>query len=156
MRWCPPFSVEFAPYHTMKLPSATFQFECVACGKCCSRPGYVTFSEDEIAAAAAFLGMPLEALFSAYDLAIDDEGLVALVTEEAPCPFLKDSLCSIHAVKPEQCRTYPFWPELLTDLVTWQAEAKHCPGIGQGRAYTRKEVRALMQGHGSTEEPSET
>src|SRR5690554_5747714 len=136
----------------MKIPSAPFQFECVACGQCCSRPGYVTFSPEEFDAVATFLEMSPDALIAAYDLEVDEQGFIAFVSEHAPCPFLKDSLCSVHPVKPEQCRTYPFWPELLTDLGTWQAEAKHCPGIGQGRFYTRKEVRALMQGHGSTDE----
>jgi uncharacterized protein len=38
----------------------------------------------------------------------------------------------VHSVKPVQCRTYPFWPELVEHRDVWDYEAKKCPGINTG------------------------
>lgn len=51
---------------------------------------------------------------------------------KSQCHFLKADGCSVHAVKPVQCRTYPFWPELVEDRKAWNEEGKRCPGIGKG------------------------
>jgi Fe-S-cluster containining protein len=48
------------------------------------------------------------------------------------CSFLLDHGCSIHPAKPTQCRTFPFWPELLERKAAWNCTARYCPGIGKG------------------------
>ena len=48
------------------------------------------------------------------------------------CPFLGKSGCDIHPAKPTQCRTYPFWPEIVERRSTWRANGRFCPGIGKG------------------------
>jgi len=48
------------------------------------------------------------------------------------CIFLRAGGCSIHPVKPTQCRTFPFWPELVESRKEWHKTAAWCPGIGQG------------------------
>ena len=50
----------------------------------------------------------------------------------AQCYFLHGGGCSIHPAKPIQCRTFPFWPELVEDGAEWEATAARCPGIHQG------------------------
>jgi hypothetical protein len=40
--------------------------------------------------------------------------------------------CRVYAVRPLQCRTYPFWPELVQNSRSWQREARRCEGIGNG------------------------
>ena len=48
------------------------------------------------------------------------------------CHFLNASGCSIHPVKPVQCRLFPFWPELLESRKAWEETGRRCPGIGTG------------------------
>jgi len=48
------------------------------------------------------------------------------------CHFLREDGCSIHTVKPVQCRIFPFWPELVDDKREWRKTARYCPGIGKG------------------------
>jgi hypothetical protein len=48
------------------------------------------------------------------------------------CPFLLDQGCSIHPAKPTQCRTFPFWPELVENRELWTRTGSYCPGIGKG------------------------
>ena len=54
------------------------------------------------------------------------------VPRDVQCPFLVKGGCSIHPVKPEQCRLFPFWPELIEDKREWRKTASYCPGIGKG------------------------
>ncbi len=45
------------------------------------------------------------------------------------CIFLEDKLCSIYQVRPTQCATYPWWPDLMNP-VSWQVEAAEvCEGL---------------------------
>ena len=63
--------------------------------------------------------------------------------------------CVVHAVKPRQCKTYPFWPEILESEQTWKAEGKECPGIGIGRHYGGEEIEELVAEKAFTAENSE-
>lgn len=39
------------------------------------------------------------------------------------CVFLGiDNACTIHEVRPVQCSTYPWWPDLMQDEAAWQWE----------------------------------
>jgi Fe-S-cluster containining protein len=73
------------------------------------------------------------------------------VPREATCPFLKSDGCSIHAVKPTQCRVFPFWPELVESRREWKKTAAYCPGIGKGPLiqieHARREADDMRQGH---------
>ena len=46
--------------------------------------------------------------------------------------FSKAHGCSIHPAKPTQCRTFPFWPELVESKSEWNRTGRYCPGIGKG------------------------
>lgn len=134
----------------MKHPAPSpFRFECTQCGQCCSRPGVVMITNPELVSIAHTIGVNLEYL-KRICLDYDGEHWLIEVNEGEHCPFLENDRCSVHAVKPEQCRTYPFWPEIVESLQTWQAEAPYCPGIGRGPAYTTHQIRELTRGNGST------
>ena len=61
----------------------------------------------------------------------------------AQCHFLREGGCSIHPVKPTQCRIFPFWPELVDDKKEWRRTAAWCPGIGQGELVQIETARRL-------------
>jgi Fe-S-cluster containining protein len=48
------------------------------------------------------------------------------------CLFHRDNRCSIHPVKPVQCRVFPFWPEIVETPESWNATAQRCPGMNKG------------------------
>ena len=70
------------------------------------------------------------------------------------CVFLRrdeqgKALCSIYAVRPKQCRTWPFWPDNLRSKKSWTAAARTCPGIkkgvaGQGDFYPVDQIRVIV------------
>jgi hypothetical protein len=69
---------------------------------------------------------------------------VHLKHPERDCCFLDGTRCAVHEVRPEQCRTWPFWPENMNPR-TWREEVEpFCGGIGKGRLYSPAEIRELM------------
>ena len=69
------------------------------------------------------------------------------------CPLLtEDRQCSVQPVKPVQCRTFPFWPELVDDAARWEDTKRYCPGLDvpTGRLYSEAEI---VQIRGEAVEP---
>lgn len=61
--------------------------------------------------------------------------------ENGECMFLKQKRCQIYEGRPTQCRTWPFWPEVM-DAKTWNQDvAKFCPGVGKGHLWTAQEIQ---------------
>lgn len=67
------------------------------------------------------------------------------VPKGSRCHFLVDGGCSIHAVKPTQCRLFPFWPEFVESERAWRKLAAYCPGIGKGELVQISAARQLGQ-----------
>lgn len=60
------------------------------------------------------------------------------------CIFLKGKQCGTYEARPTQCRTWPFWPEVM-NAKTWKAEvASFCPGVGKGKVYTANEIQEQL------------
>lgn len=121
------------------------RFSCTQCGHCCrfgpSSVVYITDAEaDRI---AAYLGVPT-AEFVAVCCHIEDGALALNATADNYCvlfdPFTK--ACNVHAVKPAQCSSFPFWPSALRD---WEATGERCEGIGQGPVISEEELTARLR-----------
>ena len=80
---------------------------------------------------ASFLGMT-QAEFERQYVYRTARRLRLRVPRDAQCGFLRAGGCSIHPVKPTQCRIFPFWPELVDSRREWKKTARYCPGIGKG------------------------
>lgn len=120
-----------------------YRFECqTACIKCCQQPGFVYLTEDDLARIAAFLGMSAEDFERKH--CYRTKNFIRLrIPRLAPCMFLTPQGCSIHAVKPTQCSTFPFWPELLEPHRAWRQMAKLCPGMNQGPLVSIENAKAI-------------
>ena len=80
------------------------------------------------------------------------EGLRTTIIEDPrtkDCIFLEMSqgqgICRIYPVRPNQCRTWPFWASNLASPNAWNSAAQNCPGINRGRLFTRAEIDALKK-----------
>ena len=107
-----------------------FRFSCKRSGNCCSVPGgVVRVSAEDVQRIAAHLGLDEVAVRARY-LRADGETLRD--GEGSRCIFLDDgreASCSIYPVRPEKCRTWPFWPELLSSAELLVEAMRRCPGI---------------------------
>ena len=119
-------------------------FECHECGHCCTFPGGAIYAtEDEFQAISTHLNISLTDFYDQYAFPIN--GLISIMsTEKGPCVFY-DKGCTIYEVRPPQCRTYPFWPEVINREIDWKKESKACKGIGQGKSWKKEEIKIELQ-----------
>jgi len=126
------------------------RFECSACGKCCSNHGdgyeFVWSRHEERVALARHFGVSLEEFEQTWCESVEHGAEPSFKSRGQACIFLQDGRCSVYALRPSQCRTFPFWPELLVDEDTWQRDvASFCPGVGQGPLHSHESIRAQMR-----------
>jgi uncharacterized protein len=101
------------------------------CINCCDQQGFVYLTEDDVKRIAKFVGMSRRAFEAKYIYRTRHQRRFRKPRDKQ-CPFLVDHGCSIHPAKPTQCRTFPFWPELIEHPKEWNRTARFCPGIGKG------------------------
>jgi hypothetical protein len=120
------------------------RFSCRRCGSCCTgEPGYVFLRSQDAASIAAFLGLGEEAFCEAYTRKSD--GRTSLSEEEdGRCVFFTTRGCRIYAVRPVQCRTFPFWSWHLSRPENWDEAARECPGMGNGKLHSREEIKERL------------
>jgi Fe-S-cluster containining protein len=108
------------------------RFACQSgCTRCCNTRGFVYITENDLIRIAKYLGLPAKTFEERY--VIRYRRILRLrKPRHSQCHFLTETGCSVHAVKPVQCRTYPFWPELVENRRAWNNEAARCPGIHKG------------------------
>ena len=123
-------------------------FTCTGCGTCSRGEGYVWMTPPEIEAIATFLGISIDDFGRRY---LRRVGPRTSLTEKPnhDCIFWDDG-CTVYPVRPEQCRTFPFWPENLASPGAWEAVVRQCPGAGEGKHYDLVEIRRLSHGAGAT------
>ena len=131
--------------------SSGLHFECGQCGRCCSGPGegYIWITKPEIKFVSDFLRISLEQLRQKFLKRI---GLRTSIVEHPAtrdCIFLQEigneKRCVIYPVRPNQCRTWPFWPENLQSIDKWNEACRKCPGINRGRFYSLDEIEKIKK-----------
>jgi hypothetical protein len=120
------------------------RFACLQCGKCCTgEPGTVYVAPDELRPLAAFLGLSVSTLIEECLYPFRDSFSI----REEPggdCLFY-DRGCTVYPVRPSQCRTFPFWVKNLRSEFAWRQVCLECPGIGQGRLFSREEILDILE-----------
>jgi len=126
-------------------------FQCDACGNCCSGPdeGYIWTTKPEIKFIADYIKISIESFRQKYTKRF---GLRTSLIEDQTtkdCIFLKKTdsrkTCTIYPVRPNQCRTWPFWPCNLLSPDAWNAAATKCPGINRGKQYSFEEIQKIKK-----------
>ncbi len=127
--------------------AAGLRFECTGCGRCCINHGdedaFVYLTKAEVKAMADHLAQDIETFKTTY--CTTDDGDLILKDNGDRCIFLEadTNRCGVYEARPRQCKTWPFWSENLAHA-EWNGSVKDlCPGIDQGRLYTRKEIEDL-------------
>ncbi len=126
-------------YHTTPL-----RFKCTQCSQCCygGKYAYVRTNPKEIERIIDYMGIDSECFKNDYLVKLVDHGYgirmkrnlsQTLTKKKGHCILLnKEGKCSVYPVRPTQCRTYPFWPEILISEDKWNKEGVRCEGINQG------------------------
>jgi uncharacterized protein len=122
------------------------RFECQGSGKCCvsrGEYGYVYLSLKDRRALAQHFGLSTRE-FSRKFCDKDENGNWKISDFTSACRFLKGNKCQVYEARPTQCRTWPFWPEVM-GARSWNREvASYCPGVGKGRLWSEEEIRKQL------------
>jgi len=128
------------------------RFSCTMCGNCCTGPeGYVLFSEDEGKAIAARLGISFDEFIREYTKKTPlgrslaekrtSFGLDCIFLDREKIPG--KAVCGVYEDRPAQCRTWPFWSEIIASRQTWERTKRTCPGIDKGPLIRPEQIRIL-------------
>lgn len=129
------------------------QFACTQCGNCCSgAPGYVWVSPDEIDRIAGYRALA-PADFARRHVRRVGMRHSLLERADGDCEFLErladgKTRCTIHPVRPVQCRTWPFWKSNLESREAWAEVAQDCPGMNKGPHFPLPVIQAAVHENG--------
>lgn len=108
-------------------------FTCTGCGGCCQNEGDTWFTIHEFYRLVSSLGLPVEDVLDIYvsDIVahwVKMKHRVCIDTGVEQCIFLDSSSgnkkCSIYEYRPIHCKTYPFWPTIVSTSTTWLNEGQ--------------------------------
>lgn len=123
------------------------KFECQGSGKCCTSHGefgFVYLTLDDRKRFAKFFKLSTSAFTKKYCSKHNGIWHLNEDPKNPDCSFLINKRCSVYEARPTQCRTWPFWPEVM-NAKSWQKDvASFCPGVGKGTLHTAKEIEAVM------------
>lgn len=124
-------------------------FSCTRCGRCCGgAPGFVWVTDEEIRIAAQSLEISAEEFTRRYTRRLGTRRSLNEF-ENGDCEFLAYdgaglARCTIHAVRPTQCRAWPFWKSNLRSRRAWDQAARSCPGMNQGEHHPLPVIQAAL------------
>jgi Fe-S-cluster containining protein len=127
------------PYYTRH----ALRFSCTQCGQCCATASdyYVYLTDEESERIRTHLQLSRNWFRRRYLQRLEEGEQVLASGPDERCIFLDaKGKCRVYAVRPVQCRTYPFWPELVGSAVAWNGEARRCEGINRGRVVARSTI----------------
>ena len=122
------------------------KFSCQRCGHCCTSEGYVFITQEDLDNLMNNEGFSLEDLKNHYFSTF--RGYTVLRDNASgACIFWDNEIkgCKIYKNRPVQCRTYPFWKINFKQQSDFEREEKECPGIGQGKLYSKEEIDKLLE-----------
>jgi len=124
---------------------AGLHFSCIQCGNCCAGPeeGYVWISDKEIGFAAEELKMSEADFRNKYTRTACGEVSLKEDRKTKDCIFLSNKSCDIYHVRPNQCRTWPFWDVNLQSPDDWGWASTRCPGVNRGKLYSFREIEEI-------------
>jgi len=123
------------------------KFSCKSCGQCCRGPGgYVWVTEEECALMSCELRLPAEVFMKRY-VRLYKNNLALIDGPNGDCIFL-DSFtlnCKLYPSRPEQCKVFPWWRDVLSSKASWESQAIQCKGMNQGRLWSLSEIEAVKE-----------
>ncbi|MAE39319.1 MAG: YkgJ family cysteine cluster protein [Planctomycetota bacterium] len=112
-----------------------FRFGCQRSGRCCTfGEGHVWLEDGEVDALASVLGMEPAVFAARHVRQVPDPKSGHLRTslrdDQGRCDLLEGTReCTVYEQRPVHCRTFPYWPSVLSDPGGFESARAVCPGI---------------------------
>ena len=102
-------------------------FACKQCGECCIGYGGTFITDQDIERISAYIGTDPHGFVEQFCCLSGDKPVLTQ-QDDGHCVFW-DKVCTIHPVKPQMCRKWPYIESLLIDFGNWNIMASMCPGM---------------------------
>ncbi len=123
------------------------RFECQGSGKCCTSHGeygFVFLTPEDRTRFAEFFKIRTSDFTKKYCDRTNGVWHLKEDLKNMDCMFLDGKRCSVYEGRPSQCRTWPFWNEVM-NAKTWAKDvATFCPGVGKGKLWSASEIEAVL------------
>lgn len=123
------------------------KFECNRCSECCRlSPGFVYLSFSDLTKLCVWFKLSRKEFIDTYCRWVqyyDNTEVLCLKERSNYDCVLWDKVnggCSAYGARPVQCSTFPFWSWLLKSKKDWDDSSKDCPGINNGRIWSKDEI----------------
>lgn len=118
-------------------------FNCQQCGQCCKGSGGIVLQPHDLHRLAAWLHLPESEVTARW--AISALGKLKLKTgDDGYCIFFSHAEgCSVHEVKPDVCRAWPFFRGNLEDETSFAMAREYCPGINSNATFAEFRSQGL-------------
>ncbi|OFZ18275.1 MAG: hypothetical protein A2X94_07510 [Bdellovibrionales bacterium GWB1_55_8] len=125
------------------------RFKCLGCGKCCQARdtyGFVYLTKKDRQRLALHLQLSEKEFRRKY--CEETDGWTHLKNPRLDCGFFKNNGCEVYEARPEQCRTWPFWPENM-NARAWRSQVlSFCRGASEAthraRLYAAEEIQSAL------------
>ena len=134
--------------------SEGLRFACTRCGHCCGGgPGTIRVSDEEISDLAAHTHESIESFRVKYTRRIRGGDISLKEKRNLDCIFYDRSEgCTVYAMRPRQCRTWPFWSSVVHSPETWEEASRTCPGMDSGPLRASDAIAATAAEDGTSGE----
>jgi Fe-S-cluster containining protein len=127
------------------------RFACQRCGNCCTGSGSVRVSDVEIERLAARVEMTNEEFRIAYTRRLRGGDVSLRETRSKDCVFFDRARgCRVYSDRPRQCRSWPFWRNVIHTSERWSEEAQDCPGMNRGELHSAAEISEIAREDGTS------
>jgi uncharacterized protein len=123
------------------------KFQCQGSGQCCTSHGeygFVYLTLEDRQRFAKYFKMTTSEFSRKYCDKTDGIWHLKERKDNPDCIFLDGKRCGTYLARPTQCRTWPFWPEVM-NAKTWKKDVvAFCPGVGKGKLIPGAEIEKIL------------
>ena len=125
------------------------RFSCKRCSACCRlESGFVYLSENDLSRLAKALKMEYTAFIKTWcrwvPFVQDSERLSLKERANFDCIFWKQQ-CTVYRARPLQCRTFPFWENVVCSPTAWEKAGSGCPGLNTGERHSGEKIDKMLR-----------
>jgi Fe-S-cluster containining protein len=128
--------------------SKGIRFQCQGSGKCCTSHGefgFVFLTLEDRRRMAKYFKITTTAFTKKYCEKYRGAWHLIEDRKNPDCMFLKNKGCTIYEARPTQCRTWPFWPEVMNSKAWAKDVVAFCPGVGKGKLISSEEINKNLK-----------
>ncbi|MFC2061755.1 YkgJ family cysteine cluster protein [Elusimicrobiota bacterium] len=104
------------------------EFKCSACGNCCAQEGYVFINKEDIHSISDLLEITTEGFIRKFTRK-EGNRMRLHGDYDKSCIFLENNKCAIYTARPKQCKSFPFWYEILKYRNCYEESTDYCESL---------------------------